>query len=94
MFDPAYPAAQVMQALQFNALAIAEMNRVSQPYLQLNRAHAVIEPANADPLIETSRLDPIQISRVLLSAESMIASVIGLKTCEVRISVNTGRYEF
>jgi len=34
------------------------------------------------------------ISQVLLNAESLIASVLGLKTNEVSISVNIGRYEF
>jgi hypothetical protein len=34
------------------------------------------------------------ISRILMNAESMIASMTGLKTQEVQVSVNLARYDF
>lgn len=91
MFDPVNPTLVPSQALQFNALASAEMSRVSQPYVQRGQAQSV-EPATLAPIVEPSRPNPVEISRVLLNAESMIAAVMGLKTYEVSVIVNTGRY--
>jgi hypothetical protein len=36
----------------------------------------------------------VAVSQILMNAESLIASVMGVKANEVSISVNVGRYEF
>jgi hypothetical protein len=48
------------------------------------------EPASAP----APQLTDMAISRILTNAESLIASVTGLRTQEVQVSVNLARYEF
>ncbi|PVE24548.1 hypothetical protein DC522_09370 [Microvirga sp. KLBC 81] len=94
MFETGNPIVRPPQALQFNAHAITELNRVLQPYLHRDQPQTAVEPATAEPVVEAPRVSSVEFNRVLWTAESMIASVMGLKTYEVSVFVNTGRYMF
>lgn len=97
MFETSNPIVRPPQALQFNAHATTELNRVSQPYVQhvqRDQAQTAVKPETAEPVVEAPRVSSVELSRVLLNAESMIASVMGLKTYEVCVMVNAGRYSF
>jgi hypothetical protein len=64
------------------------------------RAWPVTHPARRPPVAEeTIRTAPspqvqVAVSQILMNAESLIASVMGVKANDVSISVNVGRYEF
>ncbi|KLK91696.1 hypothetical protein AA309_18735 [Microvirga vignae] len=94
MFETGSPIVRPPQALQFNAHAITELSRILQPYVHRDQAQTAVEPATAAPVVEAPRVSSVEFNRVLWTAESMIASVMGLKTYEVSVFVNTGRYVF
>lgn len=94
MLENVNPVVRPPQALQFNAHANLEMNRVSQPYLPLEQARSAAEPATAEPVTEPPRVTSVELSRVMWNAESMIAAALGLKTYEVIVAVNAGRYSY
>ncbi|HZH11494.1 MAG TPA: hypothetical protein VEZ24_14120 [Microvirga sp.] len=94
MFETGAPIVRPPQALQFNAHALAELHRALQPYLHPDQAQMATEPATAQPVVEAPRVSSVEFNRVLWTAESMIASVMGLKTCEVGVFVTAGRYVF
>ena len=52
-----------------------------------------LAPEKADQTVHSPHVQAV-ISQVLLNAESLIASVLGVRANEVGISVNVGRYEF
>ncbi len=93
MLDPINPTLNPSQAIQFNALASAEMSRVSQPYVQQGKAQSV-EPATLQPVVEPSGPTPLEICRAQLNAESMVAAVLGLRSYQISVFVNAGRYGF
>lgn len=94
MFETGAPILRPPQALQFNAHALTELQRALQPYLPLDQAQVAVEPATAAPVVEAPRVSSAEFNRVLWTAESMIASVMGLRTCEVGVFVTAGRYVF
>ena len=94
MFETGSPVVRPPHALQFNAHVIAELNRVMQSYVPQDQPLTAVEPATAKPVTEAPRVSSAELNRVLWTAESMIASVMGLKTYEVSVSVNAGRYVF
>ncbi len=94
MIETVNPVVRPPQALQFNAHANLEMNRVSQPYLPLEQAKSAVEPGTAEPVTEAPRITSAELSRVMWNAESMIAAAMGLKTYEVTVAVNAGRYGY
>lgn len=94
MLENGTPIVRPPQALQFNAHAITALQQALQPYLHRDQAQMAAEPATAEPVVETPRVSSIEFNRVLWTAESMIASAMGLKTYEVGVCVNAGRYVF
>ena len=94
MFETGSPIVRPPHALQFNAYAIAELNRAVQSYLPPDQPLTAVEPATAEPVTEAPRVSSVELNRALWNAESMIASIMGLKTTEVSVLVGAGRYVF
>jgi len=92
MFENGSPIVRPPHALQFNSHVVAELNRIVQSYLPPEQPLTAVQPETAKPVTEAPRASSAEFNRVLWSAESMIASVLGLKTSEVSICVNAGRY--
>jgi hypothetical protein len=85
MLNPVTSIIRSLQALPLNASAIAEITRVSQPYLHQGQTQPV-EP------VEAPQPGPMEISRVLRNAESMVASALGVNAAEVCINANIRYY--
>ncbi len=94
MFETGNPIVRPPQALQFNTHATTELNRVSQPYVHRDQPQIAAKPETAEPVVEAPRVSSLELNRVRVNAESMIASDLGLKTYEVSVIVNAGRYVF
>ena len=61
--------------------------RVTQP---TSRSSVAEEAIRTTPSPQAQ----VAVSQILMNAESLIASVMGVKANDVSISVNVGRYEF
>ncbi len=85
MLDAVTSSLRTLQALPVNAQAIAEMDRVSQPYR--GEAQAV------QPIDDEARLGPLEIGRALRSAESMVAAALGVSAFAICINANIRYYQ-
>jgi hypothetical protein len=61
--------------------------RVTQPTSRSSAAEESIRTAPS-PQVQ------VAVSQILMNAESLFASVIGVRANDISISVNVGRYEF
>jgi len=81
------------QTLSINAIAPAASSQALTSRLPPAQVQPPA-PAAPERVALAPRSNPMAISQILLNAESLIASITGLKAHEVSISVHLGRYEF